>query len=101
MLLLISSIDSDSSLILDSYITSQRGPLEVNLMVGEYHVLRSIVEYSIPRLTGWAPMMEHSLQQALQQSTAQSGISSPHNYQMDPQQGKRSGGGGSGRDVPF
>lgn len=30
----------------------QKGPLEIRLMMGESQVLKSIMEYSIPRLVG-------------------------------------------------
>ena len=44
---------------------SQRGPLEVHLMVGEYRVIDLLIQYSIPRITGWAPMMDHAMEQSL------------------------------------
>jgi hypothetical protein len=34
-------------------------------MLGEYHVVRSIIQYSIPRLIGWSTMMDHAMEQAL------------------------------------
>lgn len=78
------------------YIHIQRGPLKIDLMVGEYHVLRSIVEYSLPRLIGWSAKMEASLEQSIdkavsQQQPGNSYNESPHNYQ-----GNNQGGG-----VPF
>jgi hypothetical protein len=42
-------------------------------MLGEFHVLRSIIEYSIPRLIGWSTMMDHSMEQALFRASSTSG----------------------------
>lgn len=71
----------------------QTGPLEISLMVGEYQVIKSIIEYSMPRLVGWVPMMDHSISQ----SFAGGQMKSPHNYS-----GNRGGGGGGfGSAVPF
>ncbi|CAJ1942098.1 unnamed protein product [Cylindrotheca closterium] len=36
------------------------GPLQIRLMAGEFQVLKSIMEHSIPRLVGWAQMMDRS-----------------------------------------
>jgi len=70
-------------------------------MVGEYRVLRSIIESSIPKLVGWSTMLDRSIEQAVAKSVEGGGRqrggggggrygggSSPHNYQ---------GGGGDGR----
>ena len=78
----------------------QRGPFEIRLMIGEYQVLRSILEYSIPRLVGWSTMFDRNIEQAINRSL-QGGNNyrggggggyrgpSPHNYQ-----GSGDGGGG-------
>jgi hypothetical protein len=54
-------------------------------MVGEFHVLRSIIEYSIPKLIGWSTMLDASVEQAVEKSTQGNnqnyGGRSPHNYQ--------------------
>jgi len=42
-----------------------RGPFEIRLMVGEYNVLRSIIEYSIPKLVGWSTMLDANIEQAV------------------------------------
>lgn len=59
-------------------------------MVGEYKVLRTIIEYSIPKLVGWSTMFDRNVEQAVSKSVGnqRGGHSggSPHNYQ----------GGGSG-----
>mmetsp|Transcript_16058 Transcript_16058/g.28866 ORF Transcript_16058/g.28866 Transcript_16058/m.28866 type:complete len:151 (+) Transcript_16058:3-455(+) len=60
-----------------------RGPLHIDLMVGEVHVLKSIVQYSLPRLTGWSDMMDHSMEEAIRKSTGPTNHSSPHNYQTN------------------
>jgi len=84
------------------YDTSEgfRGPFEIRLMIGEYHVLRSILEESIPKLVGWTTMFDRNIEQAIAKSLQGSsgggggggnyrggGGYSPHNYQ--------GGGGGS------
>jgi hypothetical protein len=71
------------------------GPLEINLMAGESQVIQSIMEYSLPRLTGWPTMMDYSIENALSSAT----IPNPHNYSG----AQGGGGGGGGRDdgVPF
>ena len=69
-----------------------RGPLGIELLVGESQVIQSIMEYSIPRLTGWSTMLDQSMEYAFRGSS----VPNPHNY--------NSGGpGGAGRDdgVPF
>lgn len=68
-----------------------RGPLEIRLMVGEYQVLRSIIDYSIPKLVGWSTMLDRNVEQAISKSIEGGGIqregggryggNSPHNYQ--------------------
>lgn len=66
-----------------------KGPFEVELMVGEFQVLRSIIEYSIPKLVGWSTMFDRNVEQAVSKSVQSGGNQrggSPHNYQ----------GGGSG-----
>ena len=35
------------------------------MMAGEYQVVKSIIEYSIPRLAGWAPLMEHAIEKSI------------------------------------
>lgn len=35
------------------------------MMAGEYQVVKSLFEHSIPRLTGWAPMMDYALEKAM------------------------------------
>ena len=68
------------------------GPLEINLMVGESITVQSILEYSIPRLTGWCTMLEHSIDQAMRGSNAPS----PQNYGGLADSGRR-----NKNDVPF
>ena len=68
---------------------SQKGPFEIQLMVGEYQVLRSIIEYSIPKLVGWSTMFDRNVEQAVSKSVQSGGNQqrgghsggSPHNYQ--------------------
>ena len=54
-------------------------------MVGEYKVLRTIIEYSIPKLVGWSTMFDRNVEQAASKSVGnqRGGYSggSPHNYQ--------------------
>lgn len=92
-----------------------RGPLGIQLLAGEWRVLQSLIEYSLPRLTGWATQLDYGLQQKLMMSSNNSGDggfgmsgNSPHNYQGGG--GDRRGGGGGGAqgggsggydDVPF
>lgn len=67
------------------------GPLEIHLMVGEYHVLRSIIQYSLPKLVGWSTMFDQNIEHAVAKSVENGGnqrvgggkygVSSPHNYQ--------------------
>lgn len=45
------------------------GPLEINLLIGESIVVQSIMEYSIPRLTGWTTMLDHSIENSFRAST--------------------------------
>ncbi len=61
------------------------GPLEINLMVGESLVLQSIMEYSIPRLTGWSTLLDHSIDQAFQGSA----VSNPQNNTSGHKGGRR------------
>ena len=61
-----------------------RGPLQIDVMVGEYQVLRSVVEYSLPRLTGWSIMLDNAMEQSVQKAIYSNNSSygqSPHNYQ--------------------
>lgn len=66
---------------------AQPGPLHIDLMVGEFHVVRSIIQYSIPKLIGWSPMLDAFVDQAVEKSTQNSNQSyggrSPHNYQSN------------------
>lgn len=73
-----------------------KGPLEIDLMVGEGFVVQSLMEYSIPRLTGWSTMLDHSMDQAFRASTAF--VPNPHNYIS---RGRGGGGGGREDGVPF
>lgn len=53
-------------------------------MVGEFQVLRSIIEYSIPKLVGWSTMFDRNIEQAVSKSVQSGGNQrggSPHNYQ--------------------
>jgi hypothetical protein len=59
-----------------------RGPFEIRLMVGEYRVLRSIIEYSIPKLIGWSTMFDKNIEQSITKS-------------INTQQGGGGGGGSS------
>lgn len=67
------------------------GPLEINLMVGESITVQSILEYSIPRLTGWCTMLDLSIDQAMKGSN----VPNPHNYNTGAVSGGRR------NDVPF
>jgi len=65
-----------------------KGPFEIQLMVGEYKVFRSIIEYSIPKLVGWSTMFDRNVEQAVSKSVQNAGNQrggqgggSPHNYQ--------------------
>jgi hypothetical protein len=71
--------------------SESRGPLEIHLMAGESQVIQSIMEYSLPRLTGWPTMMDYSIENTLSSAA----IPNPHNYSSHQ--------GGAGRDdgVPF
>jgi hypothetical protein len=75
-----------------------RGPFEIRLMVGEYRVLRSIMEYSIPKLIGWSTMFDRNIEQAITKSinmsTQQGGGGSNNNNN------NRGGGGGYGGSSP-
>jgi hypothetical protein len=37
-------------------------------MAGEYQVLKSIIEYSLPRLVGWSTFMDHALERSISDS---------------------------------
>jgi Whirly transcription factor len=70
-----------------------QGPLGIDLMVGETQVVQSIMDYSLPRLSGWATLLDHSMEHAFVEATT---VTNPHNY--------GGGGGGGGRSdggVPF
>jgi hypothetical protein len=74
---------------LSSSISSlQAGPLEIILMAGEYQVVKSIIEYSIPRLVGWTTMLDSAIEEAI------SGASNQDNDSYNNR-------GGSGGNVPF
>lgn len=66
----------------------QTGPLEIILMAGEYQVVKSIIEYSIPRLVGWSTMLDSAMEEAIDRASKQD--NGPYNNQ-----------GGSGGGVPF
>jgi len=54
-----------------------QGPLMMDLLVGETEVIQSILEYSMPRLTGWTVMLDQSIDHALKSSTD---VPDPHTY---------------------
>mmetsp|Transcript_11418 Transcript_11418/g.27608 ORF Transcript_11418/g.27608 Transcript_11418/m.27608 type:complete len:311 (+) Transcript_11418:43-975(+) len=59
------------------------GPLQIRLMAGEFQVLKSIMEHSIPRLVGWAQMMDRPAKDLVAASGGgnnNNNMSSPHNY---------------------
>ena len=63
----------------------QMGPLSIDLMVGEFHVLRTIVQYTIPKLIGWSPAIDSFVDQMIDKSTQLNnnqgyGGRSPHHY---------------------
>lgn len=68
-----------------------QGPFELSLMVGESQVLQSILEYSIPRLIGWAPMLDQAIQQSFQAAKPPS----------PPYTSSRGSGGHWSKGVPF
>jgi hypothetical protein len=37
-------------------------------MAGEYQVVKSIIEYSLPRLVGWSTFMDHALERSISDS---------------------------------
>lgn len=77
-------------------------------MVGEYYVLRSIINHTIPKLIGWSDPLDYSIHQAMNRSayngnhnnTNNNNNNSPHNYQQGGGAGGAGGPGGFG-DVPF
>eukprot|EP00980_Cylindrotheca_fusiformis_P002922 scaffold678_cov98-Cylindrotheca_fusiformis.AAC.6 len=61
------------------------GPMEISLMTGEYLVIKSLMEYAIPRLVGWPQMMDRPLEQLVQTNNYNNNqndddVPSPHNY---------------------
>jgi hypothetical protein len=62
--------------------------LEIILMAGEYQVVKSIIEYTIPRLVGWSTMLDSAMEEAI------NGASNQDN-------GSYNNRGGSGGGVPF
>jgi hypothetical protein len=64
-------------------------------MVGEYYVLRSIIDHTIPKLIGWSDSLDYSIQEAMNRGANNNNNNNPHNY--------RQGGGGQGGfgGVPF
>jgi hypothetical protein len=66
----------------------QTGPLEIILMAGEYQVVKSIIEYSIPSLVGWSTMLDSAMEEAINGASNQD--NGPYNSR-----------GGSGGGVPF
>jgi hypothetical protein len=74
-----------------------QGPLGIDLMVGESQVVQSILEYSLPRLTGWTALLDHSVDHSFSSAAT---VPNPHNYGG----GGGGYGGGGGRTqggVPF
>ena len=66
-------------------------------MVGEYQVVRSIFQYSMPRLIGWSTMMDVTMDNAFNnttrgQQTSHYSLQNPHNY---------TNAQGRADDVPF
>jgi hypothetical protein len=70
----------------------QKGPLEVILMAGEYQVVKSIMEYSIPRLIGWSTMLDHAIEKSVMDQIKSGGGGGG---------GSNSYGGGYEGGVPF
>ena len=62
--------------------------------MGEYYVLRSIIEHSIPHLIGWSTMLEHNMEQAVLKSARGSGNYNNTNYNTNNYNNNRGGGGG-------
>lgn len=44
-------------------------PLEVNVQLGEFHVIKELMRTSIPTLVGWSTMVEMALQRNVQAAT--------------------------------
>ena len=43
----------------------QSGPLSVHLTAGEFQVIKSIAEYSIPRVVGWCAAMDNAVDRSI------------------------------------
>eukprot|EP00525_Craspedostauros_australis_P010503 CAMPEP_0198133560 /NCGR_PEP_ID=MMETSP1442-20131203/59627_1 /TAXON_ID= /ORGANISM="Craspedostauros australis, Strain CCMP3328" /LENGTH=264 /DNA_ID=CAMNT_0043794683 /DNA_START=204 /DNA_END=998 /DNA_ORIENTATION=+ len=56
-----------------SIVIDPNAPISIRLMGGEYLVIKSIIEFSIPYLIGWAPAMEASLQANIDKAADESG----------------------------
>ncbi|KAL3936630.1 MAG: hypothetical protein SGBAC_008090 [Bacillariaceae sp.] len=68
------------------------GPLEIRLMAGEFQVLKSIMEHSIPRLVGWAQMLDRPAEDLVSGNNSDN-MSNPHSYNGNS--------GGGNFSVPF
>jgi len=71
-----------------------RGPFEVRLMIGEYQVLRSILESSIPKLVGWTTMFDRNIEQAIAKSVQGGGNGNGGGSGSGGNYNNRGGGGG-------
>jgi hypothetical protein len=60
----------------------QAGPLEVEVQLGEFEVIKALLKDSIPSLVGWSQLVDKSVQNAIADAFG-------------------GGGGGSARGVPF
>ena len=49
------------------------GPLEVIVQTGEYQVIHSLIQSSLPHLVGWTTMMELAMQRSISDSLNNSG----------------------------
>jgi len=95
--LLVDYIDSDSGRLGQiphppSDHDGMRGPFEIQLMIGEFYVLRSIIEHSIPKLIGWSTMFDRNNEQAVLKSVRGGGSG---NYNNNYNNNNRGGGSGS------
>lgn len=52
------------------------GPLEVVVQTGEYQVIHSLIQTSLPHLVGWTTMMELALSRSVSDSLQQGGAGS-------------------------
>ena len=92
----------------DTTTTPGPGPLSIDIMVGEWYTIHQILQYSIPRLTGWSTSLDSAIQNKMnyqkQQQIQQQQLQQQQGAEYGSGTSNSRGGGGNNNnygDVPF